>query len=121
MAKQTKIILFFYSSLLSEINSRWAWVGINDLDVEDTFKFLDGEEAIIKGGLRGGTPVDDDDLFIKWEYTEPNNSGEEDLVAIRHTGGFYDVKEDFSGALAACEFPNPHCHEGICLHEKKSF
>ena len=104
--------------MISEINRRHVWTGINDLDEEDSFIFQNGEEAKIKA--HNVTPVNDDDLFLRWESTEPNNHLEEDYVIIRHRG-FYDVKSTAENVHAACELQNPHCHEGICLHEKNKF
>uniref|UniRef100_UPI004047DC83 lectin-like protein n=1 Tax=Roseivirga sp. TaxID=1964215 RepID=UPI004047DC83 len=53
-----------------------AWIGASDENVEGTWRWVTGPEALENGGL--GRLIDDG--FTFWDNGEPNNSGDEDYA-----------------------------------------
>ena len=86
-----------------------VYTGINDLNTEGEYKFLDGTEASIKVD-----PGIEEDLFIGWAAGEPTGERNEaeDNVEISMDGRFNDVAGT-TQLKAMCEKGNAHCHEGF--------
>lgn len=65
-----------------------VWIGFNDIDVEGTFVWENGESV----------------TFTNWSAGEPNNSGGEDCAEMRPSGLWNDIPCTFGGVQElACE------------------
>lgn len=81
-----------------------VWIGLNDRDIEDTYRWTDGKDV----------------EFTRWDRNEPNNSGGEDCTEMWGSGHWNDRHCDRS-LQAVYQTDSPIDGLTCQLYYRKSF
>lgn len=95
----------YINSIISNGN---VWLGGTDQSAEGTWLWYDGEQ--FWQGEDDGVPVNS--LYSNWNNNEPNQSGDEDCLEMRLSGGNWNDLRCTNNLRYVCEGP-PICGNGV--------